>query len=141
MPLDLRVGWASGMNRVLFSSATVEWATPLAVYGKLNAEFQFDFDPCPVDGTNDGLATLFTEWAGKRIFCNPPYSDIRRWLDRWHEPELAVYLIPARTDTRWFHEICLPHAKEIRFLRGRLKFGDAKNCAPFPSMIVIFKKE
>jgi site-specific DNA-methyltransferase (adenine-specific) len=62
-------------------------------------------------------------------------------LDRWHEPELAVYLIPARTDTRWFHEICLPHAKEIRFLRGRLKFGDAKNCAPFPSMIVIFKKE
>jgi site-specific DNA-methyltransferase (adenine-specific) len=129
------------MNRVLFSSATVEWATPLAVYDKLNAEFQFDFDPCPVDGTNDGLATLFTEWAGKRVFCNPPYSDIRRWLDRWHEPELAVYLIPARTDTRWFHEICLPHAKEIRFLRGRLKFGDAKNCAPFPSMIVIFKKE
>jgi site-specific DNA-methyltransferase (adenine-specific) len=53
---------------------------------------------------------------------------------------MAVYLIPARTDTRWFHQIVLPHAKEIRFIRGRLKFGGATNGAPFPSMVVIFDK-
>jgi hypothetical protein len=64
---------------------------------------------------------------------------MRDWLERGLEAELAVFLIPARTDTRWFHEIVLAAAKEIRFIKGRLKFGDAKNSAPFPSMVVIFK--
>jgi hypothetical protein len=60
------------------------------------------------------------------------------WLRRGAEAECAVYLIPARTDTRWFHEICLPMATEIRFLKGRLKFGGATTPAPFPSMVVVF---
>jgi site-specific DNA-methyltransferase (adenine-specific) len=64
---------------------------------------------------------------------------LRPFLERAQEAEIAVFLIPARTDTRWFHEIVLPHAKEIRFLKGRLKFGGAKNSAPFPSMVVIFE--
>lgn len=123
-----------------FSSASDRWATPTAVYAALNAEFGFNFDPCPLDGTGDGLAPLFCEWRGKRVFCNPPYGPgLAEWLRRGLEAELAVYLIPARTDTRWFHEIVLPRAAEIRFVKGRLKFGDAKNSAPFPSMIVIFR--
>lgn len=127
------------MNRVLFSSATAEHPTPKGVYAELDREFHFDFDPCPLGGDSDGLATLLTPWYGKRVFCNPPYGPgLGKWLERAQEAILAVYLIPARTDTRWFHDICLPEAKEIRFIRGRLKFGDAVNSAPFPSMLVIF---
>lgn len=127
-------------NRTVFKSQTVEWPTPKAVYDALNAEFAFDFDPCPLGGTEDGLATLFCSWSGKRVFCNPPYGpEIRKWLERAKDAQLAVFLIPARTDTRWFHEIVLPLATEIRFIKGRLRFGDAKGNAPFPSMIVIFR--
>lgn len=127
------------MNRVHFSAATDRWSTPKNVYEVLDAEFHFNFDPCPLDGDGDGLSPLFCEWRGKRVFCNPPYGPgIADWLTRGLEAEVAVYLIPARTDTRWFHEICLPLAKEIRFIKGRLKFGGSKNPAPFPSMIVIF---
>lgn len=124
---------------VHFSSASDRWATPSEVYAALHREFNFDFDPCPLDGTSDGTATLFCSWQGKRVFCNPPYGPgLRPFLERAHEADVAVFLIPARTDTRWFHEIVLPHAKEIRFLKSRLKFGDAKKSAPFPSMVVIF---
>ena len=129
------------MDRVLFSSASVEWATPQAVYDALHAEFRFNFDPCPLDGHEDGRATLLCPWHGKRIYCNPPYSDIRKFLERWHEPDLAVYLIPARVDTRWFHDLVLPFAAEVRFIQGRLKFGDAVNSAPFPSMVVIYEHQ
>lgn len=128
------------MNRTLFKSASDRWATPAAVYDALNDEFRFDFDPCPLDGDGDGLSPLFCSWRGKRVFCNPPYGPgIGDWLKRGSEAELAVFLIPARTDTRWFHEICLPFASDIRFLRGRLRFGDAVNSAPFPSMVVVFQ--
>lgn len=126
-------------SRVVFSSATVEWRTPVKVYEELHREFQFDLDPCPLGGTEDGLATLLMPWQDRRVFVNPPYSKIRPWLDRWREAELAVYLIPSRTDCRWFHEVVLPHADEIRFIRGRLTFGDATAPAPFPSMIVVFR--
>src|SRR5271166_408173 len=125
---------------VHFSSASDRWATPRDLYASLDAEFKFDFDPCPLDGTHDGCASLFSPWKSKRVFCNPPYGPaIRKFLDRACEASVAVYLLPARTDTRWFHEIVLKDAAEIRFIKGRLKFGGAVNPAPFPSMIVIFK--
>jgi site-specific DNA-methyltransferase (adenine-specific) len=128
-------------RRVLFSSASDRWATPQDLRQALQNEFQFDFDPCPLDGETDGTAPLFCDWRGKRVFCNPPYGPgIRAFLERHREASLAVYLIPARTVTRWFHEICLPHAKEVRFLKGRLRFGDAQDRAPFPSMLVIFEE-
>lgn len=129
------------MNRALFSQATDRWSTPSDTYAALDAEFHFDFDPCPLDGTQDGLATLFTTWEGKRVYCNPPYGPgIRDWLIRGLEADVAVFLIPSRTDTQWFHEIVLPKADEIRFIKGRLKFGGSKNPAPFPSMVVVFRK-
>jgi len=127
------------MNRVLFKSACVEWRTPEGVFRELNDEFAFNYDPCPLGGSDDGLATLFSQWSGKRVFCNPPYGDIWKWLQRAREAELAVFLIPARTDTRWFHDLILPFASEIRFIRGRLKFGGATSDAPFPSMIIVFR--
>lgn len=130
------------MNRApLFSSASDRWATPGELLAALNAEFRFDFDPCPLDGEGDGLAPLFTQWRGRRVFCNPPYGPgVGDWLQRGLEAEVAVFLLPARTDTRWFHDVVLPKADEIRFLKGRLKFGGAKNCAPFPSMLIIFRR-
>jgi hypothetical protein len=127
---------------VHFSSASDRWATPPDVYAALDREFRFDFDPCPLDGDGDGLSPLFCQWRGRRVFCNPPYGPgLGEWLKRGLEADLAVFLIPARTDTRWFHDICLPRAKEIRFIRGRLKFGGSENAAPFPSMVVVFSRE
>jgi hypothetical protein len=127
------------LNRVVFSSQSVEHPTPKNLYEKLDSEFHFDFDPCPLGGTQDGLARLLTPWIGRRVFCNPPYGrGIKDWLERAPEAELAVFLLPAKTDTKWFHALVLPIAQEIRFIKGRLKFGGAKFNAPFPSMIVIF---
>jgi DNA N-6-adenine-methyltransferase (Dam) len=105
----------------------------------LDEEFQFTLDPCPYGGTEDGLSTLFKSWRGHRVFCNPPYgTGTHKWLKRALEADLAVFLLPARCDTRWFHEDVLPHATEIRFVRGRLKFGDAQTAAPFASMVVVY---
>jgi len=129
----------SAAFRTMSSSKSWEYPTPRDFYERLDAEFHFDFDPCPVDGEVDGRSPLYQPWDGRRVFCNPPYGNqIPKFLERWHEAEVAVYLIPARTDTRWFHEICLPFANEIRFIKGRLRFGGSSNPAPFPSMVVIF---
>jgi site-specific DNA-methyltransferase (adenine-specific) len=126
------------MNRALFSSANHAWETPDAVYDELNKEFAFDFDPCNKDSLWDGL---IIDW-GKSNFINPPYrNEIGKWLSKGlHESRkgrTCVFLIPSRTDTRWFHEYCMK-ADEIRFIKGRLKFKGAKYGAPFPSMIVVF---
>lgn len=75
------------------------------------------------------------------MLCNPPYGDVADWLQRGREAALAVFLLPARTDTRWSHELVLPFAAEVRFIRGRLRFGNATNSAPFPSMVVVMKQE
>lgn len=130
----------------LFSSACEAWGTPHAVYAALDAEFHFTFDPCPLmDPQQAGLSLWGTDglaksWDGQRVFCNPPYGPgIDRWLAKAREADLAVYLLPARTDTRWWHEYALK-ANEIRFLRGRLRFGNAVNAAPFPSVVLVYKK-
>lgn len=128
----------------LFSSATPNHATPIAVYGELDAEFGFTLDPCPLDPmgglsmfSRDGLDR---SWAGERVFCNPPYGrGIGDWLAKASEAEVAVYLLPARTDTRWWHDHAM-RATEIRFLRGRLKFGNATTGAPFPSVVLVYRR-
>lgn len=84
--------------------------------------------------------------GGERVFCNPPYGkEIGKWVQKSLEESrkpntLVVMLIPARTDTRYFHDFIYGRA-EIRFIRGRLKFGNSKTSAPFPSMVVIFKNK
>jgi hypothetical protein len=129
------------LNRVVFSSLSDHWSTPGSVYSALDREFAFTFDPCPLQSRQSGV---LIPWTGN-VFCNPPYSKIDDFLRHglFHlasgNAKLLVYLVPSRTDTAWFHDYCLK-ADEIRFIRGRLKFGDAKNSAPFPSMIVVFRK-
>jgi len=128
----------------LFSSAVEMWATPAAVYADLNEEFCFTLDPCPLMSPEMaglplfGTDGLYRSWHGERVFCNPPYGrGVGRWLVKAAEANVAVYLLPARTDTRWWHEHAM-RATEIRFLRGRLRFGGAETGAPFPSVVVIF---
>lgn len=124
-------------NKVMFSSATDHWSTPKEVYDSLNREFNFNNDPCPIGGT-DGLSN---DWFSSN-YVNPPYSEISAWAKKCYEEcqkgKTVVMLIPSRTDTKWWHEYVMK-ASEIRFIKGRLKFGGAKNSAPFPSCIVIFK--
>lgn len=135
-------GEGTGMkSRVVFKSITDEWRTPKSVYDALNAEFEFKFDPCPMDeqGFWDSLALPWKFPA----FVNPPYSDIANWVKKSFEESangIVVMLIPSRTDTLWWHKYVM-NAKEIRFIKGRLKFGNAKNSAPFPSCIVVFASE
>ena len=127
------------VNRGLFTSLRGDWKTPRALYQALDAEFHFDYDPCPVKPTENGLGS---EW-GETSFVNPPYGqEITKWIQKGYEESwkgnTVVFLIPSRTDTRWWHDYIMK-ADEIRFIRGRLKFDDQKNSAPFPSAIVIFK--
>lgn len=125
-------------HSVLFSSQSDRWNTPHSLYQALNAEFNFDYDPCPPKPDFDGLVI---EWKTTN-FVNPPYSQISKWIEKGYTEHLkgktVVFLIPSRTDTKWWHEYCMK-AKEIRFIKGRLKFGGSKNSAPFPSCIVIFE--
>ena len=140
-----------GNIEVMFSSKTDEWSTPQDFFDKLNDEFRFDLDPC-ADESNHKCERYFSKaedglsrnWGGNRVFCNPPYGrEIGKWVRKSYAESLkpntlVVMLIPARTDTKWFHEWIYGKA-EIRFIRGRLKFGGA-NSAPFPSMVVIYGK-
>lgn len=122
-----------------FSSQRLDWKTPKAVYQLLDAEFRFDFDPCPVEPSFDGLAV---EW-GDSNFVNPPYGrEIGKWTAKAAEEaakgKTVVLLVPSRTDTRWWHDCCM-NADEIRYIRGRLCFDDGARRAPFPSAIVIWR--
>ncbi len=130
------------MNAGLFTSGSVEWYTPDGVRREIEAEFGPLWDPCPA-GDRTGL---IIPWE-PRVFCNPPYGrELPRWIKKGvfemtaGHSGLVVFLIPARTDTAWFHDICLKKASEIRFLRRRIRFSGAKWDAPFPSMIVVFRE-
>lgn len=123
--------------KVHFSSQHDNWKTPEEFYEKLNEEFNFDYDPCPLNSTFDGLEQ---EWGGVN-FVNPPYSKIANWCKKAFEEaqkgKTVVMLIPSRTDTRYWHDYIMK-AKEIRFIKGRLKFNGSKNSAPFPSAVIVF---
>lgn len=137
---------------LMFSSANEIWATPQDLFDDLNNEFGFTLDPCAL-AENAKCDRFFTpeinglkqSWQRERVFCNPPYGRVLYdWVSKCSSEArdgktLIVLLVPARTDTRWFHEFIWNKA-EIRFIKGRLKFGGSKNSAPFPSMICIWNK-
>lgn len=136
------------VSRTLFSSQTDLWATPQDVFDRLDSEFHFEVDVCAL-ASNAKCRRYFTPaqdglkqpWKGV-CWMNPPYGrDIGRWMRKAYESSLAgatvVCLVPARTDTAWWHDYATKG--EIRFVRGRLRFGAAKCAAPFPSAIVIFR--
>lgn len=143
------------VNKALFSSGKNDWKTPQWLFDELDEEFHFTLDPCASHETakcrkyyteeDDGLSK---DWSGETVFCNPPYSDrlqnewVRKCYEHGENGDVAVMLIPARTDTKRFHNYIYNNSNaEVRFLKGRLKFGSCKNSAPFPSMVVIFGNE
>jgi phage N-6-adenine-methyltransferase len=144
----------SKMNAGIFSSRTEEWATPQYVFDALNAEFRFTLDVCATH-ENAKCERHFTKeenglvqsWDGV-CWMNPPYGrDIRRWMQKARAESMkfrgpiVVCLVHARTDTKWWHESVMPTAAEVRFIEGRLRFGDGKNGAPFPSCVVVFNQD
>lgn len=136
---------------VHFSSATDLWATPPDFFANLHAEFGFQIDVCAIPENakcpwffspeENGLEQV---WRGV-CWMNPPYGrQIGKWVKKAHDSArengaTVVCLLPARTDTRWWHEY-VAHAADVRFVRGRLKFGGSRNSAPFPSAVVVFKE-
>lgn len=136
--------------QTLFSSSDMTWETPQYFFDQLNFEFGFDLDPC-ADLETAKCVKYFTEeddgleqdWSGHTVFCNPPYGrQIKKWIKKAYTESLkpntrVVLLIPSRTDTAYWHDYVMK-AREIRFVRGRLKFGNSKNSAPFPSAVVVF---
>ena len=140
-------------TELMFSSKSNEWATPQIFFDELDEEFHFTLDPC-ADESNHKCDTYYTladdglnqDWGGQTVFCNPPYGrEISKWVKKSYEESqkpdtTVVMLIPARTDTTYFHAyIYQKPSVEVRFIKGRLKFGDGKNSAPFPSMVVVFR--
>lgn len=136
-------------RKLMFSSKRQDWATPQDFFNILNKEFNFTLDPCCTKKTakckkfytpkENGLKQ---DWGGEIVFVNPPFGrEQASWIKKCYEESLKpntliVMLIPARTDTRAFHNY-IYHKSKIRFIKGRLKFGGSNNPAPFPSIIVL----
>ena len=146
-------------RETMFSSKSDEWSTPQDLYDYLDLKYgPFHLDPCATKESAKCPNYLTIEddafspehfhpemgWGHKywNTFINPPYSDIKKWTEaaylhgNWNH-HMSALLIPSRTDTKYFHEYCMK-AHTIVFIKGRLKFGDNKNSAPFPSMVVLF---
>ena len=139
------------MNKSLFSSIKDDWETPDALFNDLNQEFMFTLDPCclPHSAKSTNYFTpkedgLIQDWSGV-VFMNPPYGrETGKWVAKAFNEALngcvVVCLVPARTDTRWWHSYCM-RAKEIRFLTRRLTFKGGTNKATFPAAIVVFSNQ
>lgn len=135
------------INSGMMSSKSDEWTTPLELFKKLNRRFLFDLDAA-ADNWNHLLDEWYTKedsgldhsWEGRRVFCNPPYSQIKLWAAKFIEESkharCIVALVPARTDTKWFQSI-LASADKVIFIKGRLRFSGAGS-APFPSALAIW---
>lgn len=140
----------SKINKGLFTSDKKDWYTPQDLFDTLDAEFHFKLDPCAT-AENAKCPIFFTEkqnglslpWQqGGAVFMNPPYGkEIKFWMEKAYEAFLegvtVVCLVPARTDTRWWHDYAMKG--EIRLVKGRLKFGGVNTSAPFPSAVIILK--
>jgi site-specific DNA-methyltransferase (adenine-specific) len=134
---------------LMFSSSTDQWSTPQQFFHDWAKLFPFTLDVC-ADASNAKCARYFTreddglaqDWAPATCWMNPPYGrEIGRWVRKAHEESrkgaTVVCLLPARTDTAWWHDYVIEHA-QVAFIRGRIKFGDAKSGAPFPSAVAVF---
>lgn len=158
----------SVLTREMFTSRSEEWETPNYVIEALSPEFKFVLDVCADESNNKAeyfytkeMDSLTRDWQEDveclafdvrprsecdnwAIWCNPPYGrEISKWMQKAYlEGQSGLYpvvcLVHARTDTRWFHDWAMK-ADEIRLIKGRIKFGDGKNSAPFPSCLVIFR--
>lgn len=138
-------------NSGLMTSLRMDWRTPSQLFEILDREFHFTLDACAEEGAevtkeffcNRALQRPWVPVENGAVWCNPPYGrKIGDWVEKGHRESLTcgsavVMLLPARTDTQWWHDYCMKG--EIRFIRGRLRFDESKKDAPFPSAIVIFR--
>ena len=125
-------------NACIQPAKSVVYGTPPWLYEWLHGLYRFTYDPCPLNDAKiwDSLAE---SWAGQRVYCNPPYGrEIVRWLAKRYEPELSVYLLPARTDTEWWHTTVMDQATRVLFLRNRVRFVNMSHPAPFPSVVIVY---
>lgn len=140
---------------VLFSSLKSDWRTPQDLFDRLNRQWgPFDLDAAA--SADNALCERFLtveddalskDWAQRasRVFVNPPYGrgTVGRWVQKARAESVhgcrVVMLLPARTDSAWFHDVVRPHAFHVEFLRGRVKFRGAPSGAPFPSVVVVFE--
>jgi len=147
-------------QKLMFSSKSDEWETPLEFYNKLNKRFKFTLDPCATHENHkcekyytiedDGLSK---SWCDETVFVNPPYGDIAKWVKKAYYESTqngatVVMLIPSRTDTKYWHDYIMSSASAIYFIKGRLKFKNKViadytgktdvSPAPFPSVVVVF---
>jgi site-specific DNA-methyltransferase (adenine-specific) len=141
------------IHPVLYNSKKDEWPTPFETFASLDCRFHFQLDPCAT-AENAKCKKFFTKeddgliqnWKKYRVFCNPPFTrgQAGKWARKAYEAAqvgaLVVLLVPARTGTKWFQDWVQSKADELVFLRGRLKFGDAENSAPFDSAIAVYGK-
>jgi phage N-6-adenine-methyltransferase len=140
----------SRLTKGMFTSRTDDWSTPQDAFDQLNTEFQFTLDVC-ASSKNAKCERYYTKehngleqnWSRERCFMNPPYGDhISDWMEKAYKESrrgaLVVCLVPTRTDTRWWHDWAMK-ADEIRFVKGRIKFGNGKQSAPFPSCVIVFR--
>ena len=140
------------LQKAMVSSKSNEWATPDNLFNKLDEEFTFTLDPCSTDENakcdkhytqkDNGLSH---DWSKDIVFMNPPYGGhtgkwMRKALSDSRKGAIVVCLIVSSTDRSYWHDYIFPYAAEIRFLRGRITFGESKSTAPFASAIVVFKK-
>ena len=138
------------MDKVLFSSKNTEWETPQELFDKLDTYFKFELDVCATK-ENAKCSKFFTiednalakDWNSTTCWMNPPYGrGLYTWVKKAYTESLkhkstVVCLLPARVDTRWWHDFC--NYAEYKFLKGRLKFSNSSNAAPFPSVLVVFR--
>jgi phage N-6-adenine-methyltransferase len=136
-------------QRVFWRHGSDLWSTPQEFYDRLHAEFGFGLDACAIaenakcdryfSPEQDGLVQ---DWGQANVWCNPPYSQVARWIAKAYEASKAgatvVALVYASVDTRWWQDFVAPYA-EVRFPSGRLKFGGSARGAPRPSAVVIFR--
>lgn len=137
------------MDKVLFSSDKTEWETPTSLFNRLNSRFKFDIDVCATKENTKCVKfwtkedNAFTkDWVGV-CWMNPPYGrSVYTWIEKAYNESIKhgstiVCLLPARVDTKWWHDFCVD--AEYKFLKGRLKFSNSQNSAPFPSVLVVFR--
>jgi site-specific DNA-methyltransferase (adenine-specific) len=137
-------------TETLFSRRSDEWETPQEFFQELDKEFHFDLDACASDenhkcdmyytAADNGLSK---NWGGHAVWCNPPYSNVKAWVRKayyeGHKPNtVVVVLVFSRTDTKWWWNY-VQHKAEVRFVKGRIKFGGSENNAPFPSALIIYR--
>ena len=139
-------------QKIMFSSKSDEWETPQSFFNKLNKIYKFTLDPCstPESAKCEKYYTLqdnglSKSWKNEVVFVNPPYGKIKDWVKKAYDESInnnavVVMLIPARTDTRYWHNYIMEEADSIYFIKGRLKFGNSPNSAPFPSAVVVFDR-